>query len=125
MATKKDFKQALKTPATEARNEKYEEIPLIPDPVQPGPSAAAAFISPEIRHKTEAEENVRTIIEQEKLNIPRGWALTEEVKSARMQLLIKPSTKAALKDLADRKGVSVNQLVNTFLEEGIDREEKK
>lgn len=122
MATKKDFKQALKTPTTEARKEKYEEIPLIKVDPAPADSAASQFISPEIRRKAEAEEAAQAIAEREHINIPAGWQLKEEAKSARLQLLLKPSTKTALKDLADRKGVSVNQLVNTLLEDGIKKE---
>lgn len=40
-----------------------------------------------------------------------------QTKSERLQLLIRPATKKALQDEARSRGVSVNELINSILEE--------
>ncbi len=62
--------------------------------------------------------------EAEPLTAPEGYVLVREGKSARMQLLIRPTTKQKLKALADAKGVSVNDLANTIFDEYIERQGK-
>ena len=42
-----------------------------------------------------------------------------ETKSRRLQLLIKPSTAEKLKRIATRAGTSVNDLINSILEEAL------
>ena len=58
---------------------------------------------------------------QEGFTIPQGYKLTRESKSLRMQLLVRPLTKEAIKAEADAQGVSMNDLVNTILEEYLER----
>lgn len=53
--------------------------------------------------------------------IPKGYRLVKEGKSERVQLLVRPSTKEALKRMASAEGVSVNELINTALEEYLER----
>lgn len=53
---------------------------------------------------------------------PEGYKVNPlyiETKSERLQLLIQPSLKKALKEEAKRQSRSVNDLVNTILEEAL------
>ena len=43
-----------------------------------------------------------------------------ETRSRRLQLLMKPSLYTRLKEIADRSGLSVNELINAVLERAID-----
>lgn len=66
----------------------------------------------------DAEENM----DQEEdpaagLVIPKGYKLTKETKSERMQLLVRPTLKAELKAEAAAQGLSMNDLVNNIFEE--------
>ena len=47
-----------------------------------------------------------------------------ETKSARLQVLLQPSTKDGLKRIAAARGTSVNDLINTALREYVERETK-
>ena len=49
----------------------------------------------------------------------------QEAKSRRVQLLIKPSLYDRIKAAADRKGASVNALMNALLEYALQEEEKQ
>ena len=49
--------------------------------------------------------------------VPKGYKLTKETKSERMQLLVSPTLKAELKAEAAAKGISVNELANSIFEE--------
>lgn len=51
------------------------------------------------------------------ITIPKGYRLEKELKSERLQLLIRPTTKQALKERAAKEGISVNDLINRVLEE--------
>lgn len=53
--------------------------------------------------------------------IPKGYKLVKENKSDRMQLLIRPAVKNALKQEATAQGVSMNDLTNSILEEYLER----
>ena len=44
------------------------------------------------------------------------WKLVREAKSERLQLLVRPTTKDALTEIAKEAGISVNELVNRILE---------
>ncbi len=57
-------------------------------------------------------------------NIPKGYKLVKENKSARMQLLIRPTLKDAIKKEADAQGLSMNDLVNNIFEEYLERKGK-
>lgn len=52
--------------------------------------------------------------------VPRGYELRKESKSERLQLLIRPTTKNAIKDMAEILGVSTNDFINTILEDFLD-----
>ena len=52
---------------------------------------------------------------------PKGYMLVKEMKTERVQLLIRPTTKAQIKQEAAAKGISLNDLVNQILEEHIER----
>lgn len=53
--------------------------------------------------------------------VPKGWKLTREARSERIQLLVRPSTKDKLKAEADRQHRSLNEYVNDILEQYIER----
>ncbi len=71
-----------------------------------------------------AAEEPQTDPRQEGFTIPKGYRLEKEHKSARMQLLVRPATKEAIKDLADEQGLSMNDLINEILEEYLERKGK-
>ena len=51
------------------------------------------------------------------LDLPKGYKLVKENKSERMQLLVRPTTKEAIKKAAEAQGISMNDLVNQILDE--------
>ena len=53
----------------------------------------------------------------EALNIPEGYKLVRETKSERMQLLLRPAIKQAIKEEAAALGLSMNDLVTKIFEE--------
>ena len=55
----------------------------------------------------------------EQINIPVGYRLAPEPKSERVQLLIRPSIKDALKKKADTEKVSLNEYINQVLEKAV------
>lgn len=57
--------------------------------------------------------------------VPEGYRLVRESKTERLHLLIRPTTKAALKDAAAAAGVSVNDLANQIFEEYAERHGKE
>ena len=62
---------------------------------------------------------------QEGFVVPKGYRLEREVKSVRMQLLVRPTTKDAIKNAAAAQGLSMNDLVNQILDEYIERQANK
>ena len=46
-----------------------------------------------------------------------------ENKTERMQLLVKPSIKKAIKELSTKRGLSMNELINQIFEEYLERQE--
>ena len=54
--------------------------------------------------------------------IPKGYRLVKENKSERMQLLVRPATKEAIKKAAAAQGLSMNDLVNNIFEEYLERQ---
>ena len=56
--------------------------------------------------------------------IPKGYRLEKDYKSERMQLLVRPATKEAIRALAAEQGLSMNELVNNIFEEYLEREGK-
>ncbi len=59
---------------------------------------------------------------QQAFTIPKGYRLAKEYKTERMQLLVRPTTKAAIKKAADAQGLSMNDLVNQILDEYAERQ---
>lgn len=59
---------------------------------------------------------------QEGVAIPKGYKLVKENKSERMQLLVRPATKEAIKKAAAAQGLSMNDLVNNILDEYAERQ---
>lgn len=52
--------------------------------------------------------------------IPKGYKLVKESKSARTQILLRPATKEALREAAEEQGISLNELINTVLDSYIE-----
>lgn len=87
--------------------------------VQDLDNTAELFISKPAEKPAEAEQ------EAPKGKAPEGYHLNPlyvENKSRRLQLLVKPSTVEKLKARAKQDGTSVNDIVNTILEDAL-REE--
>lgn len=59
---------------------------------------------------------------QEEIFVPKGYKLVKENKSERMQLLIRPATKEAIRQAAAAQGLSMNDLVNQILDEYAERQ---
>lgn len=80
--------------------------------------------SPALRFITANEEKT---VKEEKITpkkdeLPQGYKISPvyiETKSRRLQLLLKPSIFKKLKQTADKKHTSVNDLVNSILEENL------
>ena len=72
-----------------------------------------AFFSTEEPQETPTPEGV---------TIPKGYKLVKENKSERMQLLVRPATKEAIRQAAAAQGISMNDLVNQILDEYAERQ---
>lgn len=57
----------------------------------------------------------------EELIFQNGYKVVKENKSERMQILLRPTTKDAIRELAAEQGLSMNDLVNNIFEEYIER----
>lgn len=57
--------------------------------------------------------------------IPKGYRLAKEYKTERMQLLVRPTTKEAIKKAAAAQGVSMNDLINQLLDEYAERQDNE
>ena len=79
-------------------------------------NTAELFIS-----AADKEEPTRQQAEQDGVAIPKGYRLVKENKSDRMQLLVRPALKEAIKQEAAAQGVSMNDLVNCIFEEYLER----
>ncbi len=55
------------------------------------------------------------------ITIPKGYKLVKENKSKRMQLLVRPAIKDAIRAKAKAQGLSMNDLVNNIFEEYLGR----
>lgn len=69
---------------------------------------------------TPEEAEIKEITPEIPPKTPEGYKLNPlyiETKSRRLQLLMQPSLHAKLKDMAKEKGMSVNELIHTALEE--------
>lgn len=61
----------------------------------------------------------------ESIELPEGYRIIREQKSARMQLLVRPTTKAGIKRIAAAQGLSINELAGNIFDEFIERWEKE
>lgn len=93
MTTKNFKKSASEFFINEAGNDQNQEAPKPPKSKSAKQEAPAGF------------------------KVPRGYKLTKEARSERIQLLVRPSTKDILKAEADTAGKSLNEYVNDLLEE--------
>ena len=59
-------------------------------------------------------------VQQEGQAIPAGFKLVKESKTARAQLLIRPTTKEALQQIAEEEGTSFNNLINDILDDYVE-----
>lgn len=75
----------------------------------------------------ERVDEIETLFEEAPKPIAQRLELkfVPERKSDRMQLLVRPSSRDALKRIADEKNTSVNDLVNSIVETYIDKKEQK
>ena len=81
-------------------------------------SPALRFITAKEEEQTVKEEKITP----KKDELPQGYKISPvyiETKSRRLQLLLKPSIFKKLKQTADKKHTSVNDLVNSILEENL------
>ena len=75
--------------------------------------AKKSFNNAAMNFITAAEEPATT---QEGFTVPKGYKLVQESKTARTQILLRPTTKEALKAEADAQGISLNELVNKIID---------
>lgn len=54
--------------------------------------------------------------------IPEGYMLVREPKNARMQLLMQQELKNSIRNAANLKGISMNDLVNKIMQEYLEKE---
>ena len=59
---------------------------------------------------------------QEGFTAPKGYMLVREYKTERVQLLMRPTAKAALKQIANERGISLNELANQILEDYLEEQ---
>lgn len=69
----------------------------------------------------ESEAEIKKFMEKYGNVLPAGYKLAKETKSERIQLMVRPSTKKVLKELAFDRRLSLNDLINQILEEYIER----
>ena len=72
----------------------------------------------------EAPKEAPSAADQTGLTVPKGYKLVKENKSQRMQLLIRPTLKEAIRAEAEAQGLSMNDLVNNIFEEYLERQGK-
>lgn len=81
-------------------------------------SAAEIFISAADEPQAAPEQKPQAPA----FTVPKGYQVIREYKTARMQLLVRPTTKAALKRLAAAQGDSLNDYVNKLLDTHIEEQ---
>lgn len=91
-------------------------------------NTAEVFISEETKQqaqdpKPQAQKTPQPA-QEAGLIIPKGYKLVKENKSQRMQLLVRPAIKDAIRAEAEAQGLSMNDLVNNIFEEYLERKDK-
>ena len=84
--------------------------------------ARKSFKDPALNFISAAEEQETKPrdIDPEGAQIPKGYRLVRESKNQRTQILLRPTTKQTLRDMAEEQGKSLNELINSILEDYID-----
>ena len=70
------------------------------------------------------EKEVAPVQQEAGVAIPKGYKLVKENKSQRMQLLVRPALKDAIRAEAEAQGLSMNDLVKNIFEEYLERKGK-
>lgn len=86
---------------------------------------AMSFISQESIDRAEGETTAKEEATKRPAKAPEGYKLNPlyiETKSKRLQLLIQPSLHEKLKARAKAEGTSVNDIVNTILQDALAEE---
>lgn len=73
--------------------------------------------NPALSFISAAAEEETTAPAQHGFSVPKGYRLTPISKSDRMQLLVTPEFKLAVKRAAAAQGVSMNELINAVMTE--------
>ena len=80
-----------------------------------GTNPALAFMSVDTQEKAQEVKQMSAT----KKEVPEGYKLNPEyieIKSKRVQLLLQPSTVDAIKALAKKKGLSMNEAINEAIQ---------
>lgn len=59
----------------------------------------------------------------EDYKVPKGYRLKPLPKNERMHILVTSETRQAIKNIADRRGMSMNALLNEIIEEYVENNE--
>lgn len=84
---------------------------------------ALSFMTP----VEEEEATVDVVKPVKRSEAPEGYKVKPEfieTKSKRVQLLLQPSTVEAIKSLASKKGLSMNEAINEAIQEYLHKEER-
>lgn len=84
---------------------------------------ALSFMTP----VEEEEATVDVVKPVKRSEAPEGYKVKPEfieTKSKRVQLLLQPSTVEAIKILASKKGISMNEAINEAIQEYLHKEER-
>jgi predicted DNA binding CopG/RHH family protein len=75
-----------------------------------------------LRLTDEEEQTEQETVENIPVSVPiKRNTLYIESKSKRIQLLMRPSLHRKLKEMADQKGTSLNDLIHTILEKSVNK----
>lgn len=85
---------------------------------------AELFMSAAEEEKKATKKKAPSKEKQPELEIPANYKLVKVPKSERMQLLVRPLIKDAIKQEAAAQGLSMNDLVNNIFEEYLERQGK-
>lgn len=86
-----------------------------------GTNPALAFMSVDTQEETQEVKQMPAT----KKEAPEGYKINPEyieVKSKRVQLLLQPSTVDAIKTLAKKKGLSMNEAINEAIQDYLQNE---
>lgn len=128
MAAKKAFKQDVNelfmgTAQEEAKKESALKAEKTPAAKKPAKKTAAK--EPTTREQRAVARAKKLAKEAAKMKSPiKGYKLVPESKTERMQLLLKPATKADIVKAAKKARMSVNEFVSAILEDYLEEGEE-